>query len=154
MRFSKPKFLPMRFYRTIILHRLFHQIAWESLAVMETGNEQGDYRGDRLLKKPPSRPIWLNRRAAALPLASLVSPASSTPPVSATGRGGVTEPLPEKLIRDNKSIGASSTCNSTVPSIYMVSLWIRLDWYTMMLQLFKRLVGISLKYEAAYDSQK
>ena len=66
------------------------------------------------------RPIRLNRRAASLPLASLVSPASSTPPISlhpaqsahcslplallvspasstppfsATGGGGVSEPL-------------------------------------------------------------
>jgi hypothetical protein len=54
LRFSKPKFLPMCFYRTIILCRLFHQIAWESLAVMETGCEMDDCRGERLLKKPPS----------------------------------------------------------------------------------------------------
>ena len=36
--------------------------------------------------------IWLNRRIARCRVALLVSPASSTPPISATGRVGVTEP--------------------------------------------------------------
>ncbi len=36
--------------------------------------------------------IWLNRRADSLPLASLVSPVSFAPPLSATGGVGVTEP--------------------------------------------------------------
>ncbi len=37
-------------------------------------------------------PIWFNRRATALPLVSLVSPASATPPSSATDEVGVPEP--------------------------------------------------------------
>ncbi len=43
--------------------------------------------------------IWLNRRAGSLPLPSLVSPASSTPPFSATGGGGVPEPLAAHRLR-------------------------------------------------------
>ncbi len=46
-----------------------------------------------LFEKKALLPIRLNLRPASLPLAWLVSPASSTLPFSATGGGGVEDPI-------------------------------------------------------------
>ena len=46
--------------------------------------------------------IWLNRRRSSLPLPRLVSPASSTPPFSVTGRGGVPEPQAALRLRSHR----------------------------------------------------
>jgi hypothetical protein len=63
LRFSEPKFLPMRFYKTAILLHLFQQYAWESLAVMEKGNDMKNIRRESLLIKPPSpEPLYEKRK--------------------------------------------------------------------------------------------
>ena len=58
--------------------------------------------------------IWLNRRADSLPLVSLVSPASFTPPLSATGGVGVSEPLAALRLRSLE--GEPSSCGMVPPA--------------------------------------